>query len=820
MLTDDLSVWIKRLTVWKASDREQAAADAVAAGLLAYLPDLVELFARGRADGAVLVTLMQAVPAGERRALLREAGAHEKLPSLLQHPNSLIVVLATKLLAEAGDLSVVPALLAVRVYAAAGYAAQAIKAIVRAAGEPGLQLAGELARSSDRFTRAIGLDLLEAATAADQGARLAAGDTALAAVVAELQADERPLVREAAAVVMAALDRPGRGPALVELALRHGDVLVRRGALRALIRLGPPEAWLCCVSALEDSDQHVADMAAEALHAGEAAVVLDAVARTLLEEGPAPRLAAVVAALAAPESVDLLALLLQDADAQRVPGEGYQPEVTERRVRRMAQRAVRFDGPLGGPAREALWQRAASQGWSWPRIVNDVFLLLRGLEDPEAAAREAARRLLFRELRPVSPAAVALAMEFMARLPAGEELLVQAVVELEEEVRPQARRALAGRLGLAPDVAADRLVRGAAWVAAMQDGAPERRAFAARVLGRFGCREAAPALERALMDPDPGVAAAAADALAELGPPDVEGALIGALRQRPGAPAAWGPEDTAQQRMTAALARWGGMPALRFLLARGRGGEADASAVAVLGRRLGAGAYDMLLEQLGRDDDAARPLALIAMGATGDERSVDVLGAWLPPGRFTAAAVRGLGESRQPSAVGPLLDVYDAFERHEGHDAVSAHQGAQGALEAILRTAAGAVEDVLLERLARLEPVLIGVWAGDVKHQDEVGYDDVRLLAGEELERRGRPRPEPEPQRRLFSLAKETLDQVTEPLEEPPFLHLPHLLRSCPCGEAPSPSGPGEKGWVTARCTRGGHSFRYREAYIFLVRTS
>jgi HEAT repeat protein len=820
--TDGLLGWVRRLGAETGSERAAVAAEAVAGGLLDYVPDLVELFARARGRermpyGTALAALVEAAPAAERRSRLRAARALEKLPPLLHEENSLVVVAALALLEAAGDLSLVPQLLAVRVPAAAGYATRAIRTLVLDAGDAGLELARELAGSADAHTRRVGLGLLESAAAAGQRARMAAGNEALAGVVAGLQADDRPLMRTAVAVVMGSLEQVDRGPALVEAALRHADVLVRREALRALVALRPPDVYRCCVAALEDGDPHVAEMAAAALCDGDPAEVLDAVGRALLEGGATPPLAALVAMLPALESVDLQALLLQDTDAlvRRRAGGKSTPTASEERLRRTAQRAVLFDGPLGGLARATLWHLAGSQGWTWPRTLVDVELLLRGLEDPAPAAREAARALLFRELRPVSPAAVTLALSAMARLPDGEELLVRAAVELQDEVSRQARRALALRLGLPPEGHDARLIGVASWVDLLRSGAPERQAFAARVLGRFGCNDAAPALERALLDADPAVCMAAAEALVELGLARSVAALMEALDRRPRDEKGRGPEAHARQRLVAALGGMGGLPALRFLVERGGDTDGDHDAVAALGRRLGPSAYDALLELVGSEGEASRRLALVALGATGDERAVEVLQAWRSEPSFMKVAVRALGETRHPAAVRPLIAVLRALVGKDGREVRAVHRELARALEAVMAVASASMDELLLGRLANMETVSVGVWRGDVHFQDRISYAAVRRLAGDELERRGRPRLSPG-RPGTITLERPPIEGGA-PVPEVPFLRLPHLLRPCPCGEVPLPAGPADGQWVLACCSRG-HAVRYRAAYVSLVR--
>jgi HEAT repeat protein len=794
--------------------------------LLLRLPDLLAGFRDATGPdrmkrGLDLVALVARVPAEDRASLLRSARAADTLVPLLAVENTGVVLSAVKLLADSAEPAVVPPMLeaAARASSLRGYVADAVKRIAAASGEAGAAMAHGLARSEDVFVRSIGVACggtsggsgatlddpspLVRASALRALERSPTDARAVPRVLECLRADGDRGVRVAAAQLTATWRVAAAAPVLAEVVRRDPDALVRRAAVEAIAALRPPESGAWLAGALGDADAHVADAAVAALVSGAPADALEGLAYVLTEGRATPR-AAEVASHLGPPGVDLVALLLQDARADvraaAVRARGPAGDAEER-GRRMAQRACAFDGPVGPDGRAALWTLAGELSY-WPQTLGDLELVLRGQADPAVAPREAAWLLFRRELATRTAADVEALLSLVARRADAARLLVRLAVELDEARSAEARRVLARLRGVDVADGAALVDVGSLVVALLAPAAPAR-VFAATALGRFGCDAARGALEQALEDPDDGVRDAASAAL---------GALGDARACEPLQRAFLRADDDARRRGAAAtaLGALGDEAVLRFL-APLAAHPAELDAVAVLARRAGPAAYDGLVAWMGGAADRL-PAGLVAAGATGDPRAVELMSLWLSHVPLTAVAVRGLGETRLPDALAPLLRAYREAEQTGQHASVDLHEALAVALDSIAAARPAAISDEDLDALAALDVVFVTVWFGDVTGAVPVSYAAVRARAGEERVRRGGAPPGPPSVQRLGPA--DPLRAEPAP-GAPAFLRLP-LARRCACGVVPTPLASRVPGWWTARCPQG-HEVRYAENYLPLV---
>jgi HEAT repeat protein len=764
--------------------------------------------------GVDLVALVAGVPADDRASLLRSARAADTLVPLLAAENTSVALSAVKLLADSAEPKVVPPMLeaAARAPSLRAYVADAARRILAASGGAGASMAGDLALSPDAFVRAIGVACAsDPAAALDDPspavraraleglARVPVQERTIPALVERLRVDADRSVRLAAVRVVSAWHAAVAAPVLQDALLHDADALVRRAVVEALATVRPPGAFRWLASALGDADVHVADAALAALVAGAPEDALDGLARVLAEGSASPRVAEAASGFGI-EGLDLLALMCQDArPALREAACGLTSAGGSSSAcgQRLAQRACAFDGPVGPGGRAALWT-LAWRSYGWPATLGDVELMLRGLDDPAPEAREAAWEALRWQLARSLPRDRERMLERVARHPDGATLLVRAAAGLRGDPSREARLALARLRGVDSDDGA-RLVDVPSLLASLRASAAPTRVFAARVLGRFACRDARAPLERALDDPDRDVREAAATALGELGDERAAGALRRALVLHVD-------DVELKAELVAALGAAGDLPSLLCLAALAQRSELDA--VAALARRLGPAAYDAIVSWMAGPEANLRA-GLVAAGASGDPRAVDLLSNWLPRSAFTPYAVRGLGETRLAAALPALLHAPVALGVPE--DDVGSrelHEALADALDAVVAAAPEAVPGATLDLLASLDVVRVRFLAGDVYQSLPVSYGDVRARAGDERVRRGGVHPGPGSVTTLATWWPLAPDPAPA---APPFLRLARA-GDCACGgfatlETRVP------GWWIGRCTSG-HDVRFVANYV------
>lgn len=274
---------------------------------------------------------------------------------------------------------------------------------------------------------------------------------------------------------------------------------------------------------------------------------------------------------------------------------------------------------------------------------------------------------------------------------------MNAVFELVEllDAEPAVGKAAADAIGALDSQAEPFLI------AALRRSHSERRLLLLPILARRGA--ATPEISECLGDDDPGVRAAACDALGKSGDPTAIPLLFHALAD---------PDARVSQAAVSAIQSLGGVETERLALESVRLNDprVQRSALRILAYFGWASGLELFLEAVQAPDDRLRDLAALGLASIGDDRAVAALihAAAHRSSRTRSAAVRALGQTRNLpeicDCVRAALADADSWVRYYACQSLGRleDEDSAEAIRVLLADPAGHVRVAAIEALARL----------------------------------------------------------------------------------------------------------------------